>query len=129
MEAAAALIGAPFRLHGRDPKFGLDCIGLVFSALQNSGRFAVAPRGYRLRNTSIDQWLGYAENSGFQECGEDLASGDIILVEPGPGQHHLLICEREASFIHAHAGIGKVCRMSAPLSWPVVKHWRLTLTS
>ena len=28
-EAAAALVGSRFRLHGRDPATGLDCIGGV----------------------------------------------------------------------------------------------------
>ena len=31
--AARALVGVPFRLQGRDPALGLDCVGLVGAAL------------------------------------------------------------------------------------------------
>ncbi len=32
--AALNLIGTPFRLHGRDPATGLDCVGLVAEAMR-----------------------------------------------------------------------------------------------
>ena len=42
---ARAAIGARFRLHGRDPESGLDCVGLAGHALGITG----LPSGYALR--------------------------------------------------------------------------------
>ena len=36
--AAEALEGAPFRLHGRDPVTGLDCIGVLAQSLEAFGQ-------------------------------------------------------------------------------------------
>ncbi len=124
-QAAASLVGTPFRMHGRLPEFGLDCVGLVSAALRAIGASPSPPQGYSLRNTSIARWLQCAEISGLEETQYPLSPGDIVLVAPGPGQHHLLIYEGADSFIHAHAGIGKVSRIPAPLCWPMLKRWRL----
>ena len=35
--AARALVGVPFRLQGRDPVLGLDCVGLVGAAMRAAG--------------------------------------------------------------------------------------------
>ena len=35
--AAGELVGSPFRLQGRDPAHGLDCIGLVLVSLARIG--------------------------------------------------------------------------------------------
>ena len=47
--AALGLKGAPFRLHGRDPATGLDCIGLFAVAMARAGRPVALPNGYALR--------------------------------------------------------------------------------
>ena len=36
--AAESYIGARFRLHGRDPVTGFDCLGLVLVAMRDIGR-------------------------------------------------------------------------------------------
>ena len=79
--AAANLIGVPFRLRGRDPSKGLDCIGLVHAALVAIDRQPITPEGYRLRNSDPSRWLGYAELSGFQKSTGKLMIGDIALIE------------------------------------------------
>ena len=89
--AAEALVGAPFRLHGRDPATGLDCVGVVTAALSAIGRQAKEPQGYGLRNRSIARLLALAEVNGFAETCEPIAVGDLLLVRPGPAQHHLLL--------------------------------------
>ena len=45
-EAALGLLGVPFRLHGRDPATGLDCVGLVAEALRRAGRRPDASPGH-----------------------------------------------------------------------------------
>jgi hypothetical protein len=52
--AALNLIGTPFRLHGRDPARGLDCVGLVAEAMRRAGFHPVPPGGYGLRALSVD---------------------------------------------------------------------------
>ena len=36
--AAEGFVGASFRLHGRDPIIGLDCVGLVLLAMAEIGQ-------------------------------------------------------------------------------------------
>ncbi|MGX7951410.1 NlpC/P60 family protein [Tsuneonella sp. HG249] len=123
--AAARLVGAPFRLHGRDPVTGLDCVGVVAAAFAECGRPIAAPRGYGLRNRSIEPWLSLADESGLSEvCGRAKA-GDVVLVRPGAGQHHLLVQLAGGRFVHAHAGLRRVVAQPAPLAWPEARRWRL----
>lgn len=123
--SAAGLIGVRYRLHGRDPRFGLDCLGLVTKALELCGLPPPETTAYGLRNASIGHLIAIAPASGFVEVAGPVKPGDLLLTRPGPGQHHLLIGESGNSFIHAHAGLGMVARLAGPLPWPVEKHWRL----
>ena len=52
---AEALVGTPFRLGGRDPATGLDCIGIAACALGRAGGEVHSPTGYALRNIDIDR--------------------------------------------------------------------------
>lgn len=119
---AEALVSAPFRLGGRDPAMGLDCVGLVASALGEGG---AAPSGYRLRNTSIAAHLDFAARAGFAPATGPLERGDLVLARPGPAQHHLLVVLAHNRFVHAHAGLCRVALHIGPLPWPVEAHWRL----
>ena len=123
--AAAGLIGTRFRLHGRDPASGLDCIGLVHASLMQIDRESRPPAGYRLRNSDPARWFAYALDSGFRETFDSPLPGDILLIEPGPGQQHLLIVENHFAAIHAHAGLGRVVRQSFIFPRSPLAHWRL----
>lgn len=125
-ESAGAFIGSPFRLHGRDPATGLDCIGLLYASLVRIGRSAVAPEGYRLRNSDPSRWFGFARHSGLGDAEGDLIVGDVLVVAPGPGQQHLQIIETPKSVIHAHAGLRRVVRQPSDFSADLLAHWRLT---
>ena len=118
--AAEALLGAPFRLGGRDPVTGVDCVGLVACALA-----AEAPQGYALRNSCIARHLAFAEGAGFIAASGPLARGDLILAVPGPAQHHLLIALGRDCFIHAHAGLRRVALHHGASPWPELARWRL----
>lgn len=118
--AVEGLLGAPFRLGGRDPATGVDCVGLVACALGAEG-----PQGYGLRNSCIARHLILADRAGFAASMEPLARGDLILTVPGPAQHHLLVALRRDLFIHAHAGLRRVVLHHGPLPWPELARWRL----
>ena len=121
-QAAQALVGSPFRLHGRDPATGLDCIGVLAAAL--GGRTAL-PGGYRLKTRGLPELSGVAAACGFKPADGAVAPGDVLMVQVGPCQFHLMIAASAGHFIHAHAGLGRVVLWDAPLEWPVVHHWRL----
>lgn len=122
--AALALVGTRFRLHGRDPATGLDCIGLAVAAFGRAGCTLTAPVGYGLRNLSINAFLSSAVQPGLEPVSGPAQPGDLQLVQPGPAQHHLLIAGPDGSAVHAHAGLGRVVHSPAPLVWPVIAHWR-----
>jgi cell wall-associated NlpC family hydrolase len=122
---AERLAGTRFRLHGRDPRTGLDCIGLAACALGRAGLEAAAPAGYALRNIAIARHLDCIELSGFTNATGPIRRGDLVLVRPGPAQHHLLVALGPARFVHAHAGLGRVAVQSGLSGWPVLHHWRL----
>ena len=127
--AALTLVGTPFRLHGRHPASGLDCVGLVGCSLAIAGREPVAPVGYRLRALSVAPLLDFAGRNGFVAANDPARPGDLLLVHPCPLQAHLVILTA-SGFVHAHAGLGRVVheprRMSVPWPWPVAARWRLT---
>lgn len=124
--AALNLLGCSFRLHGRKPEIGLDCVGLVLASLDMIGRSAAGPQGYGLRNRSVDQWFAEAENAGFRRTRELAQRGDLLLAHVGPAQHHLAILDNTATIIHAHAGLRRVVRQPLEISTTVIVRWRLT---
>jgi cell wall-associated NlpC family hydrolase len=122
--AAERFVGAPFRLHGRDPERGLDCVGLVLAALETVGRRARIP-AYRLRMREIGGLVAAASEAGLVEVSGPITAGDVLLVRPGPAQHHLAIAASGGGFVHAHAGLGRVVLTPAPLPWAEERRWRL----
>ena len=126
--AAAALSGIPFRLHGRDPATGLDCVGLVVAALERCGRQAVAPEGYALRALSVAPLLGFAERNGFSahDPRTPTQAGNLVLLRLSAIQAHLAIALDHDRFVHAHAGLRKVVIESGLLPGETIARWRLT---
>lgn len=126
--AAGALIGVPFRLHGRDPQTGLDCVGLCLSSLNAIGHAAAMPACYGFRNSSLDRPLALAESLGLVPARGAVEPGDILLLRLSAVQAHLVIADNR-DFIHAHAGLRRVVRSPGPVSHPVIRHWRLDIPS
>ena len=114
-DAAHRLIGARFRLHGRDAATGLDCVGVVAAAHRDAGVvLAPVPRAYPLRGVSpaaVEAWLDAA---GIVRV-HDERTGDLLLADMGRGQWHLLIAGPPgAGCIHAHAGLRRVVHTPGP---------------
>lgn len=123
--AAVEMVGCPFRLHGRDPATGLDCIGLVSAAMAASGGQPVPPTGYALRNLAIDHWLPLATRSGLVPSLGPVCSGDVLLITLAHCQHHVVIAADARSVIHAHAGLRRVVRQPLDSTWQIRAKWRL----
>jgi cell wall-associated NlpC family hydrolase len=123
--AALDLVGCRFRLHGRDPATGLDCIGLVHAALAAASAAPVAPHGYGLRNIAIDDWLPFAAQSGLVAARGPIRAGDVLLLRLGYAQHHLVIAVDAVSVVHAHAGLRRVVRQPREPAWQTEATWRI----
>lgn len=124
--AANALIGVPFRLGGRTPAHGLDCIGLVAASLAAIGRDPGALPHYRLRQWDLRPFQRLARRSGLLPCGETIVTGDVLLLRPSPEQWHLAIASDAGGVLHAHAGLGRVVHSPPPVPWPIALRWRLS---
>ncbi|WP_068094957.1 NlpC/P60 family protein [Novosphingobium rosa] len=126
--AAASLIGSPFRLHGRDPQTGLDCLGLVGAALGMAGRPLALPHNYALRMRGIDPLLPLADSAGLLPAEGAPEAGDVLLLHVGPCQFHLGIVARDLGLIHAHAGLRRVVHSPDPQG-AIIARWRLPETA
>lgn len=119
--AAREAVGAPFRLQGRDPSAGLDCVGVVALALRAGGHEGPIPSGYDLRCGDAARyrscWAGLSGADGRR-------TGDVLLCLAGPRQLHLAI-RTAAGFVHADAGLRRVVERPGELPWPLVMAWRL----
>jgi len=124
-EAAEALAGTRFRLHGREPATGLDCVGLLAASLRAIGRSGAVPTGYSLRARRLPDLTRWAELSGLVRASGTTFPGDVLLVRIGACHFHLAIvlgCER---VVHAHAGRKRVLVEPIPPGWQVQSRWRL----
>lgn len=124
-QAAEALVGCRFRLHGRRPETGVDCVGLVVAALDACGQRCELPTGYRIRTGEWPDADTWAERNGFEPATQECRTGDVLLVRPGPGQLHVLVVGPDPErMIEAHAGLQRVVRSRAPAAGAIVGHWR-----
>lgn len=123
--AAEGLVGARFRMYGRDNITGLDCVGVIVAALAAIGHPVPRIAGYSLRNCNHTPFLRLFEKAGFQMQSGPPQIGDVVQVHPGPGQLHLLVACHNNHFVHAHAGLGRVVLAPSPLPWPIVQCWRM----
>lgn len=124
-DAAEGLLGAPFRLHGRDPRTGLDCIGLLAAALRCCGRAVQLPTGYSLRLCDPSAWLPDPGTCGFLAACLPFQPGDAVLLRLSPVQFHLAIHARREGWVHAHAGLRRVVLQPVLPPGDIVHHWRL----
>ena len=122
--AAEGLVGTRFRLHGRDPATGLDCIGLFAAALAGAEPKVDLPTGYTLRLTELSQWLPEPARTGFAEAAPPFEPGDVVLLRPSAAQVHLAIAGH-TGWVHAHAGLRRVVRQPEKPFGEVLHHWRL----
>ena len=125
---AGDLIGTPFRLHGREPETGLDCIGLLSAAMAAGNRPITLPTGYPLRLRDLAQWLPDPATLGFAEARGTFRPGDVVMLQPGAAQFHLAIADRTLGWVHAHAGLRRVVRDAALPLGTIAIHWRLRRT-
>ncbi len=118
------MVGVPFRMHGRDPGIGLDCVGLIGAAMERAGLTPTLPRRYDLRNRSgIEAFLPMAEQSGLKSSRFPPARNDIVLYGLEGFQHHLAVSLGQHRIVHAHAGLRRVLVSTPNNDWRILKVW------
>lgn len=121
--AARGVVGGRFRPHGRDPAFGLDCVGLVALALRGGGFAGIVPDDYALRGGDPGRVAAAIDAAGLIRT-TVAAAGDVLLCASAAGQLHLAI-DSGAGIIHADAVARRVVERPGPIPWPVLARWRL----
>lgn len=123
--AGQTLVGCRFRLHGRDPENGLDCVGVVAAALERAGFRADLPNDYAMRSRGEARAAELAGRWGFVPVGGAPLSGDVLLIRVGPCQSHFVLCVQDGNVIHAHASLRRVVRSPSPPDGNLIGQWRL----
>jgi NlpC/P60 family putative phage cell wall peptidase len=104
--AARRCLGTPFHHQGRQPKFGIDCIGLIVVALRATGKAVEDYSDYNRRpdGKSIVEAL---ENHGAQMAGA-IEAGDVLLFRYDNQPQHVALATGKDRMIHAFAVAGEV---------------------
>ncbi|HEY4548168.1 MAG TPA: NlpC/P60 family protein [Pedomonas sp.] len=124
--AARGCVGTPFRLHGRVPGRGLDCVGLVAHVGRSLGLIGHDETGYGLSGSGARLEAGLARaglvrvnaEAGRDQAGQDQAGqvGDVLLFDLGRGLLHVAV-RSEHGIIHAHRGLGRVVEHRLDEEW------------
>lgn len=119
------MLGVRFRLQGRDARFGLDCVGLVWAAYAAAGVRLAAPCDYPIRGWSMARVQAALDGSGLQPVAADAAlrTGDVALLQMGAGQYHLALLNQNSA-VHAHAGLRRVVETPLADDWAAAARWR-----
>jgi cell wall-associated NlpC family hydrolase len=120
---ARALIGVRFRLQGRDPEQGLDCIGVVTMAMgvpkEKVRRDYIVPSSMTAERMNEE----IAELGFIRIAPAAAKDGDLLLVRPGAGALHLLILT-DTGFLHADMRRRRTVEVPGAVPWPIVSAWR-----
>ncbi|MDQ2893603.1 MAG: peptidoglycan endopeptidase [Pseudomonadota bacterium] len=119
--AALALVGAPFRLHGRDASTGLDCVGVVAAALRADGFEGEVPSGYALRGGRPERVAAMLD--AVLTRVDTPQSGDVLLFSVGAGQLHLAI-KTMRGVVHGDAALRRVVERPGGPPWRSIGAWR-----
>ncbi len=115
---ARSMLGARFRLHGRNRADGIDCVGLIGFAFKESD----LPTGYALRTADPDAVTAPLRACRFRKR-RTIKPGSVLLLEAGPAQLHLGLWTGE-SLIHADANLRRVVETPGMPRWPILSIWR-----
>jgi murein DD-endopeptidase / murein LD-carboxypeptidase len=121
---AREFLGTPFKLHGRDPAEGVDCVGLIALI---GGRIDGVPTGYSMRNVQGGRWALEMDKVANRSTDGRYGPGDILLMQAGPAQYHLG-CWSGDGLIHADARLRRVVETPGPVPWPILGVWRFSPT-
>ena len=120
VERALSLVGTRFRAQGRDPRLGLDCLGLAMIAYRVDG--ATIRRDYRLSGDHRRELMVGLAGKFRRVAPSRRRAGDLMLMRVSDDQYHLAV-RTHAGFVHADARRGVVETLGTPV-WAVVATYR-----
>ena len=121
VERARSLVGVRFRLQGRDPAVGLDCVGVVINAFELQR--AAFPCDYNLRGHALAKVDAVMSRHFRRVSRPAAATGDVLVFRCGPDRLHLGVHGGE-HLIQADALIGRVVERPWPAEWPIARAYR-----
>ncbi|MBV8971631.1 MAG: peptidoglycan endopeptidase [Sphingomonadaceae bacterium] len=120
--AARGCLGTRFRLQGRVPGTGLDCVGVALVAAAAAGCRPRVPT-YGLGGDNEARLDAAIAAIGATPVA-DAEPGDILVLAPRRHRRHLAVVTW-GGIVHAHAGLGRVVEGPADPAWSLVAAWRL----
>ena len=121
--AARACVGTRFRVQGRTPGLGLDCVGVVLVAARAAGIVPASLSAYALGSDHEADIEPVLAQVGCKFVVSALP-GDILVIAPSTRQRHLAIVTK-AGVVHAHAGLGRIVEGPVDAGWAIVGAYRL----
>ena len=118
---ARALVGVPFRTQGRDPKHGLDCVGLCLAAYQMP--FVSVRADYRLRGNHLAEIKDMLSFEFRKVANSRARPGDLMIMQLAADQFHLGILTKHG-IVHADARLRRVVETPGQMQWPTVATYR-----
>jgi len=125
-QAAEAMVGIPFRHQGRNPKVGVDCVGVVLCAVWSAGCDLPDCLGYGPLPRS-EVLLAELEKRARRIHMDDAQPGDVLLFQYRPElPMHFAVLVWNNYVVHAHGSTGKVVRHRLSPAWAMRLHsiWR-----
>lgn len=114
--AARGCVGTPFRLHGRVPGRGLDCVGLVAHVGRSLGLTAHDETAYGLSGSEERLEAGLARAGLVRVAVADAQVGDVLLFDMQRRLLHVAVMSGHG-IIHAHRGLGRVVEHRLDEEW------------
>ena len=119
--AARGAIGARFRMQGRDPAFGLDCVGVVAVGLRGAGYGGAVPADYALRGGCVTEIVAQFAAAGLVRR-VTASPGGVALFDTGCGQLHLAVIV-PGGIVHADAMLRRVVERPGLPPWALIGCW------
>ena len=120
-ERARALAGCRFRPQGRDPRAGLDCVGVIVATFGLPA--GEVRRNYRIRGPHKREIESGLKGDFRKVARSDARPGDVLVIAIADDQLHLAV-RTERGFVHADARLRKVVETPGMPPWPIVGVWR-----
>lgn len=117
--AARRCLGTPFHHQGRQPRFGIDCIGLIVVALRAAGMQVNDYSDYSRRPDGKSLIAALTEH-GAQPVSK-IEPGDILLFRYDNQPQHVALATEPDRMIHSFAVAGQV------VETPIGDYWRRRL--
>lgn len=115
--AARACAGTPYRHQGRSPGNGLDCLGLIISAVSaiginvvNTPDYGRSPRG----DVLLDALQGYPLTEVPKT---DIQAGDLLVFRFNSQPQHFGLATGPDTMVHSFSVVGSVVETNIGISW------------